>query len=134
MTSSSISGTGLSMVVPLPLNLANSRLHWAVKQKKKREYWDHLTFLKQARIIPRPPLRWPSFARVEMVLYVAQRMDKGNAYNRVKWLEDWLAGHGYIAGDREDQIDLQVSQQVDRKNQRIQVCITPLVGEGEEAS
>jgi len=116
------------MVVPLPLNLANSRLHWAAKMRAKRAYWGALTARKQARIIPPPPRHWPPFARVEMTLYVAQRMDKGNAYNRVKWLEDWLAGHGYIAGDREDQIELVVSQKVDRKNQRVQLTITPIEG------
>lgn len=126
--------SSVQMVIPLPLNLANSRLHWAEKMRKKRAYWDELTIRKQAKIIPPPPVRWPTFARVEMVLYVARLMDKGNAYNRVKWVEDWLAGHGYIAGDREDQIDLQVSQKVDRKNTRIHVVITPIECVEKEAS
>lgn len=112
--------------MPLPLNIGNARLHWRAKHREKQRYYDHLTMLMNARILPRPPQLWPKFARVEMVLYVWARLDRDNLYARVKWPCDWLAAHGYIAGDREDQIDLQVTQKVDRKHQRISVTIVPV--------
>jgi Holliday junction resolvase RusA-like endonuclease len=116
----------LTLVLPLPLNLANSRMHHMVKHRKKVAYWEALDLRKSARMIPRPPLIPPSFAKVDIVLYVWAKCDKGNAYNRVKWVEDWLTSRGYISGDREDQIELVVTQKVDRKNQRMQVTITPM--------
>jgi Holliday junction resolvase RusA-like endonuclease len=118
----------LTLVLPLPLNIANSRLHWAAKLKKKKEYWARLETRRDARLIPWPPLASPSKASVQIVMHVGARMDRDNLYARCKWPLDWLKGWGYIAGDREDQVELVVTQKVDRKNQRMQVTITAMEG------
>jgi Holliday junction resolvase RusA-like endonuclease len=125
--------TPLTMVLPMPYNRGNSRLHWRVAQKKKQAYYDELTVRMHAGMIPKPPKLWPAFAKVEMTLFVWAKMDRDNLYARCKFPCDWLVAHGYIAGDREDQIDLQVTQKIDRKHQRIQVSISPIDSVVEEA-
>jgi Holliday junction resolvase RusA-like endonuclease len=116
----------LTLVLPLPLNLGNSRLHYMAKHRKKEAYWEQLDLRKSARMIPGPPLTPPSRAAVDICLYVWTKNDPDNKYSRVKFALDWLRTRGYIAGDREDQIELVVTQKVDRKNQRMQVTITPI--------
>lgn len=128
MTSQPTSTTGsLSMVLPLPPNIANvGYSHWAPKHKAKVKYWDSLTAHMHARLIPSPPVNWPAKARVTMTFYLWGKQDRDNLYARTKWVCDWLAGKGYIAGDREDQIDLVVQQQTDRKHPRLKVEIEPV--------
>jgi hypothetical protein len=116
----------LTLVLPLPLNIANSRLHWAVKNKKKQRYFEELSLRKDARLIPRPTYSYPRRVRVDVTLFVWSKLDRDNAYSRCKWPLDWLVGNGYLAEDCEDRIELVVTQKVDRKNQRMQVTITPM--------
>jgi Holliday junction resolvase RusA-like endonuclease len=118
----------LTLVLPLPLNLANSRLHWAARLREKRAYWERLNVRRDAKLIAWPPHAIPPKASVEIVMYVGARMDRDNLYARVKWPLDWLVSWGYVSGDREDQIELVVTQKVDRKNQRMSVTITAMEG------
>lgn len=114
----------MHLTLPLPRNTANgAHGHWAVRHRQKRVYWDTLSTLMYAREIPKPPAEWPAFATVTVTLHVFNRMDHDNAHRRLKWVLDWLRGHGYIAGDREDQIELVVRQQIDRKKPRLEIEI-----------
>ena len=46
-----------------------------------------------------PPEKPAERTRIASVMYVARKMDQGNAMNRHKWVEDWLTQRGFIAGD-----------------------------------
>jgi len=113
-------------VVPVPLNLANSRMHWAKAHRQKRKYWDVMTLYKNCKAIPAAPLVPPELAIVRMKFFLWAKNDTDNLYNRAKWPLDWLVGWGYIAGDRDDQIRLEISQEVDRKFPRLRIEIEPV--------
>lgn len=86
--------------LPLPLNLANSRMHWAAKHKAQKLWAERADLLVLGQINPKPPKApWPKATiRAEMV--VGNAMDEGNSLNRLKWVEDWLVRRKYILDDR----------------------------------
>ncbi len=98
----------LVLTLPMPMNLANARMHWRVKQKAKKAYWDHLNILATCRVvfgpdlhrIPPAPVAPFARARIASLMFVGAKMDADNAMARHKWALDWLQGAGYIANDR----------------------------------
>lgn len=95
----------LTFVFPLPENLANARMHWAVKNLKRRDFFDSCDARQNAGLLPPPPKQ--PFQKVVVVnecLYLAGHMDDDNAAHRVKWIWDWLKTRGYIADDRKKNI------------------------------
>lgn len=87
--------------LPLPENLANSRAHWATKDRARRDYWRVLDLHVMAKRLPRPPaVPWPR-ARVAATLRTVRQMDADNAAARCKWPLDWLQSRGYIVNDRD---------------------------------
>jgi len=94
----------VKLTFPLPVNLANSRLHHFVKHSKRKAYWRLLDGLLTLGRLPEPPHR--PWVRVEATVtyYVWNRMDQGNAMNRLKWIEDWLTSRGYLVDDREENL------------------------------
>jgi hypothetical protein len=113
------------LVLPLPLNLANSRMHWRRKHLHKKDYWELLNTLLMAREIPKPPRRAPIKARISATLYMWSPMDDGNAMNRMKWVEDWLAAWGYITDDSKKHLEWTgfPEQVIDRKDPRLVIEI-----------
>jgi hypothetical protein len=113
----------VKLVLPLPLNLANSRMHWRVKQREKRDYWEKLDLLFYAKQLPPPPRKAPLKARIHATLYLHSPMDDGNAMNRMKWIEDWLKAWGYITDDSKKHLEWMgfPEQVIDRKNPRVEV-------------
>jgi hypothetical protein len=69
--------------LPLPDNVANGRMHWRAKAKRKAAYYDQLDALEM----------------IEM--RTVRRMDHDNAHARLKWVLDWLQTRGYMANDRD---------------------------------
>lgn len=90
----------LTLVFPMPPNLANGRMHWRVKWKAKVAYWAQLDLLQRAKRLPPPPKVPHARARVSSVMVLGNPMDEGNAMNRHKWIEDWLVTRGYLEDDR----------------------------------
>ena len=64
--------------------------------------------------------------------YVWAKMDPDNAVARLKWPIDCLVQHGLLVDDSEKHLDFtQIPKQViDRKNQRVEIELTPLEREG----
>ncbi len=110
----------LTFRFPLPLNLANSRMHFRVKHREKVAYWEMLDLLVLGGILPKKPKNAPwqkASIRSEMVLGAA--MDDGNAMNRHKWIEDWLVKRKYLLDDRKKVLTWEAFpiQRISRKNE-----------------
>lgn len=124
-------GRPIKMVLPLPPNRANNRYgHWGQRQQKKGEYFALCDGWMGTERCPRPPARPHGRVLVRATLYVWNRMDEGNALNRLKWTEDWIVEAGYVEDDNPDCWTWAgvPAQEIDRKEQRVSVCIIPLEG------
>lgn len=95
---------------PLPANIANSRMHWAVKLKAKKAYWATLDALVMARKNPKPPQDAWQEASAGVVMRTFREMDADNATARLKWCLDWLETRGYVQNDRD--VAVQVETEV----------------------
>lgn len=90
----------VTLVLPLPPNLANSRMHWRVKEKHRKEYDFACTIASARRSFPDlPATPWPS-ATVRAVLTMYAAMDDDNAMARCKWALDWCVRRGYLLDDK----------------------------------
>jgi hypothetical protein len=115
----------VKIVVPMPLNLANSRMHWRVKHREKMAYWNTLELLIHAKQIPRPPREAIERARITVTMYLHSTMDTDNAMSRMKWICDFLKEWGYIVDDKTKHLEWTgfPVQVIDRKNQRIEITL-----------
>lgn len=116
----------MKLVLPLPLNLGNARLHWREKNRKMNAYFDLCLVTVKVK---RP--KWPLLrADINATFYVWNLMDEGdNMRTRLKWPLDWLVWRGYIEDDSPRTLTWgPVSQVIDRKNQRIEVELEALDG------
>lgn len=93
----------LEFWLPCPPDNANNREHWAVANRKKREY---MAELEQRRLMrhgfpalpPKPLLR----ARLDVVWHYPNRrhlLDDDNATRRLKPVRDYLVLAGYLVND-----------------------------------
>lgn len=94
--------TPVTLTLPLPPNLANSRQHWRVKLNAKKEYWKRLDLVHAAKLLPRYDV--PPVVTVSAAIVVGGLMDTDNLFARLKWALDWLVANGYLPGDRPDQL------------------------------
>jgi len=120
----------MRFVLPLPLNLANSRLHYMIKHRAKKRYWEALDMLQLTRQIPAPPSEPIQRATIgHLWVLHGVLMDEDNAYSRFKWIGDWLVTRGYLADDKPENVTLEKPVQVvDRKHKRVEVTITETKG------
>lgn len=90
----------LLFVVPLPPNMANSRMHWRTKERFRADYFARLDFMYAARMLPRVPVTgtWAS-ATVRADLHMPNAMDEDNSVARCKWPLDWIVRKGYLQDD-----------------------------------
>ena len=110
----------LTFRMPLPLNLANARLHHMVKHRAKVAYWRHLDLLQAGGILPPPPATPMPKAIITAHLTMPNAMDTANAMHRAdKWPVDWLVSRGYLAGDSRKQLTWGgiPTQRISRKNE-----------------
>ena len=91
-----MSADPLVLTLPMPPNLANSRMHWRVKHKAKLAYWMACDATRKPAK-PRTPL---ARATLSSVMYLGAAMDTDNAMSRHKWTLDYLTARGWIADDR----------------------------------
>lgn len=109
----------MNLRLPMPLNLANSRMHWAAKHKAKTAYWHHLDLLRLGKVLPPPPAQPLPKVTLASVMTLANPMDEDNAISRHKWAIDWLVARGYLAGDTRKQLRWAglPEQRISRKNE-----------------
>ena len=118
----------MKITLPLPPNMANSRMHWRVKQNRKKAYWEACSIYSviEAHIyeaMADPPAK----AKVRATIYCGGRMDHDNALARLKWPIDWLVEGKILVGDKPSQLEWHwpVEQVVKRKQQyRVEFEIT----------
>ena len=98
----------VTLTFPMPLNLANTRLHWRRKAKR------HLAWKMEAVAMERglrgrvEPMRQ---VQATAVFYLgtgraARRNDDDNATARLKWVFDLLKERGVIVDDRQPHLTL----------------------------
>ncbi len=110
---------------PLPLNLANSRLHWAEKNRKRQEYFTHLDTLVLLKKLPKPPVKPWGKAQAIVSLRSARLMDQDNRHARLKWIWDWLESRGYLEDDK--MLDYSLTHNaVPRKHVGVHICLWPV--------
>jgi len=115
-------GTVLRFRLPLPMNLANSRMGWRAKLGRQTKWMtDGAMWAMAGSKCPEKPLRR---ARVHHHWYVRNKMDPDNCFARLKWPLDLLRNMGYLADDREDNVILMPPEQtIDRKDPRLEIVL-----------
>ena len=87
-----------TLMLPLPPNLANSRMAWQAKHQAKKAYWrqcdNRVTLGEVAKADRRLPL-----AYLYADVYLGRPMDPDNLVARLKWTIDWLVTRGYLEDD-----------------------------------
>lgn len=116
----------LTLTLPLPPNLANARLHWRAKHRKRADYLASLEMLRITRQIPPAPPAPFRAVTLGSHLYVWSFLDDDNALARIKWAADFLTRAGYIVDDKRPHCRFTIPDQtVDRKAQRLVLTLTP---------
>lgn len=113
-------GAAVTVSLPLPPNMANGRMHWRLKDEKRREYLARCDAWhpKRGRTLGR--------ARIRAVLYVWNKMDPDGAVARLKWAVDWLVRRGFLEDDSEKHLEWEMPKQtIDRSRQRIEIVLEP---------
>lgn len=113
----------LTLTLPLPVNLANSRMHWRTKSRAHQEWENHaIATERQLRVRPVPMQR----ATASAVLYVGRWvMDDDNATARVKWCLDLAKRQGLILDDKRPHLTLLgIPEQRPEMPRRIELTLT----------
>jgi len=114
----------LKITLPLPLNRANSRLHWRTENKYKKEYMMRCGLFYVAEDMPMQAIQK---AKISATLYTWSPMDTDNLMSRLKWPVDWLVKACVIADDSPRHLVWELPrQEVDRRNQRVEIVLEPL--------
>jgi len=113
------------LVFPLPVNIANSRMHWAERNRKKKAYWAHLDLEVYKGTIPPAPDEPVAKAEAWDHWRIWNRSDQDNLRARLKWVQDWLVTRGYLADDTADVLTFpeHPTQEIDRKRPRLELTI-----------
>ena len=121
----------LTFVLPLPPNLGNSSMHWAVKARQKKAYLEECDGLQNIRRVPLPPRDPFAKATVSATMYVGKLHDHENAkFRAYKWPCDWLKTRGYMLDDNPKVCTMLAPEQVVKQGQdyRLVLTLTPLEG------
>ena len=108
----------LTFTFPMPPNLGNARMHWAVKHKKKTAFWSMADLLLKGKVFPKPPKTPWQKARITAHCVVGAINDTDNLMARMKWVGDWLVTRGYLVDDKPRHLEWSgmPTQRVSRKN------------------
>ena len=91
----------LHITVPMPPNIGNGgHYHWRTRDNQRKLYLATLDARQAAGLVPRPPKKPMTKARLRSVMHLGAAMDDDNAMRRHKWVLDWLRTRGYIADDK----------------------------------
>ena len=117
----------MRLVLPLPANIGNARLHWRAKLRQKKHFYAQADERQLYGLVPSPPRRAFERASVQVHFLVHNRMDRDNLAARCKWILDWLVTRGYIADDGPDVVEwVRPTQEIERKNKRAVVTLEEL--------
>lgn len=88
----------ITLTFPLPVNLANARMHWAQKLRRHNDWKTRALVEERAlRVRPKRPM---TKVRVSAVIHVGRvLMDHDNAVARLKWCLDFMIERGLIVDD-----------------------------------
>jgi hypothetical protein len=135
MTQKSTSGgalsgaTHLTFVFPLPVNLANARMHWRTKLEAKKRFYAECDAKQASSLLPVPPSAPWTHCIAKAVMYLGAEMDDDNSAHRLKWCWDWLKTRGYIVDDKRKHLTRvgYPEQRIKRGQQyRVEVTLTRL--------
>jgi len=98
---------------PMPINLANSRLHWKDRAKLKIQ-WQNKAIVVEPLLRGRRPSKPLAWAEAEPTLRLdgAALMDMDNAAARLKWCLDLLVSRGWLVDDNPKHLVLRPVRQV----------------------
>jgi hypothetical protein len=120
----------LVFVLPLPINIGNSRTHWSAKLKAKKAYWNLCDLMLMAKRLPPRPARPYPWARLTAVIHHTHDTDADNREARLKWALDWLKTRGYIVDDSDAYLERQTVCGAVRcrtlTDRRLVLTLTPL--------
>lgn len=112
----------MKLVLPIPPNRGNDRLHWAAEKRAKDAYYTACL----ARY-GKPPKVTLSRATIGATLYTHQTMDEDNLMARLKFPVDFLVERGYITDDSPGVLIWErPTQEIDRRNQRVEIELTEI--------
>ena len=122
----------IHLLLPLPVNRANTRMHWATERKYRTQYFDTCDLLcaKYVNNISLMP-DWDK-TLLTATFYLWSTMDEDNLVARLKWPIDWLTKRAFIVDDSPEYLKLGgiPMQKIDRKYQRLEIILSPY-GESE---
>lgn len=111
--------TSLTVVLPLPPNMANSRMHWRVKERKRKDYFASCALRWYAQASGGPLSRSrarmsqePRKAHLAFEMIVGNEMDEDNALARCKWAVDFLVREGILYGDKPKDCAMSIPKQI----------------------
>ena len=128
----------MKIILPLPPNMANSRMHWRVKNKARQEYmalcdvWS--TRVEDGRVFfsgPSPPHHACGYVvqvAISAVIHHTHTMDQDNSMARLKWPVDWLVRNGYMVNDDPDHLvwtGLPTQVKCKKDNRRVEFLLEP---------
>lgn len=107
--------------LPEPPNIANARLHWRAKHRKRKAYMHDAYYLAVAQ--HRPPKEPPEHVKIRAHLRLWNLRDEDNLTASIKWALDALRG-AYFVDDDPAHLTLEsVTQEIDRKNRGLTLTI-----------
>jgi hypothetical protein len=121
--------TEFFVFLPLPPNLANGRMHWRVKERKRKEYFVLCKILGKMGV-PGAMHRFrgiepaPGLAHLSFLLKLGNRMDDDNALARCKWAVDFLVADHILIDDSPKHCRMSIPSQVitrDKDKQRLEI-------------
>ena len=122
----------IHLLLPLPVNRANTRMHWATERKYRTQYFDTCDLLC-AKYVNNLSLM-PDWDRTLLTatFHLWSIMDEDNLVARLKWPIDWLTERAFIVDDAPEYLKLAgiPMQKIDRKYQRLEIILSPY-GESE---
>ncbi len=96
----------MKITLPLPPNMANSRMHWRVKNRERKAY------IQRCQVDA--DMYWEDWEEVDAVpyektgitatIYHTHTMDQDNSVARLKWPVDWMKRGLWIVDDDPDHL------------------------------
>lgn len=123
--------TSLTVVLPLPINIANGRMHWRAKDVARGKYMECCRLAYHAQ----PSLQvmasmlklYPAAgASLKFALHLGRQMDHDNALARCKWPVDFLVAQGLLQDDSPKHCAMSIPEQVvtrDKSKHRLEITI-----------
>lgn len=114
----------ISLDLPEPPNIANARMHWAAKNRKRKAYMDVAWPIARSQV--KPPKPPPERVRIRAHFRLWNLRDDDNLTASLKWALDALKGR-YFVDDSSEHLELEKpTQEIHRRNRGVTLEIWPL--------